>query len=310
MANEASDKDGKAISLDKQIERIRTAWRAEYRKPRLAVDEIDGWVNEVFEDHVIVEMSDGLMSYPYTIAEDGEIEFGEPTAVEIDYKPARSLNPIMAVKSLGETEDAYIIGGYGMRWGSPEERDLSPWKNKDGSKGEFFTRETKGMDDIPVKVLTHEHDQDKDADGKPIKEILGHVILERDLNIGRWVEARVEKARAYANHVMGLVAEGVVSFSSETATHWREVAANGKIKRWRTAGYTTTTGPMEPRQTDVSQLKAAFKSAAIDFPDDQPNSDGPDDGGAGTGVPGQDQLQLEAAKASIDILLTEIDLEV
>jgi len=312
MPSEANDKDTKAISLDEQVRRIRDAWRAEYRKPSpqpQTIDETDGWVRDVFEDRVIVEKSDGLTAYPYTVAEDGEIEFGEPTEVEVDYKPARSLNPVMAVKALGETDDAYIIGGYGMRWGSPEERDLSPWKNKDGSKGEFFTPDTAGMDDIPVKVLTFEHDMDKDDAGNPIKDILGHVIVERNQKIGRWIEARVEKARQYANHVMGLVAEGVLSFSSETATHWRRVADDGEIKQWRTAGYTTTTGPMEPRQTDVSQLKAAFKSAAIDFPDDQPDSGEPDDGGAGTGVPGQDQQALAAAKASIeiDILLNELE---
>lgn len=312
MADEAKDKDMKAISLDEEIQRIRGAWRVQHPYPSREAQpavESDGWVTEVFEDRVIVQMSDGLLSYPYTVDDDDEIEFGEPTEVEIDYKPARSLNPVMAVKSLSETDDAYIIGGYGMRWGSPTERDLSPWPNKDGSKGEFFTPDTKGMDDIPVKVLTFEHDMDKDDKGQPIKEILGHVILERDQSVGRWVEARIEKARQYAGRVIALVEQGVMSFSSETATHWREVADNGELKRWRTAGFTLTTGPAEPRQTDVSQLKAAFKSAAIDFPDDQPKGEEPDDGGAGTGVPGQDQLELQAAKASIEIMLTRIDIE-
>lgn len=208
----------------------------------------------------------------------------------------------LPVKMLSETTDAWIIGGYGLIWGSEHVRDLTPWSNQDGTHGEYFTPETKGLDDIPVKAMTFEHDQETDEDGNSIKEAVGHTILERDDMRGRWIEAQLSKGREYARLVVDLMSKGNLYLSSETAGHWREVAADGEIKRWRTAGYTFTTHPMEPRIGSVSQVKAAYKAAGLDFP--QLN-----EGGESAGADCQ-KTEVERERAKIELMLAEIELEV
>ena len=210
----------------------------------------------------------------------------------------------LSVKALNETESAWIVGGYGMLWGDEARRDLSPWPNPDGSKGEFFTPGTKGLDDIPIKVMTIEHDKDTDEHGAPIKEIVGQTVLERDDLKGRWIEARIEKHRAYARYVMGLIDKGIAYLSSETALHWKEVAANGAIKRWRTAGYTFTTAPMEPRIGPIGELRAAYKAAGLDYPLEDDETGGED---AGASCPDADEAAAKAIAllARINELTTE-----
>jgi len=139
-----------------------------------------------------------------------------------------------------------------MVWGSEEQRDLSPWPNKDGSRGEFFTPDTQGLDDLPTKALTFEHDKEVGPDGQPFTDVLGKSVMERNDLIGRWVEALVEKRRKYAQYVMDMVNRGLLNFSSETASHWREVAESGEIKRWRTAGVHVNDTP-DGAETDGSQ---------------------------------------------------------
>jgi hypothetical protein len=229
--------------------------------------------------------------------DENEIETTEPK----DGAPEQAMRH--AVKSLGETEDAYIVGGYGIVWGDPEHRDLSPWENEDGSKGEFFTPETAGLDDLPVKALTFEHDAETGPDGEPIKEILGTTILERDDKWGRWYEALVEKRRKYAQYVLDAIKDGLLSTSSETANHWREAAENGWLKRWRTAGYTLTVRPMEPRIGDVTQLKAAYKSLGLEFP--EPEQTGGDDAGASCA----DAAEIERLRAQNDNEIAIINLK-
>lgn len=260
-------KEKKEADFGEKERLIRNAWYERFKKPAVPpLYESDLWVEKVYEDKVIVQTPQGIYSYSYTVTDDG-IEFGEPVEVWIEYVPAIARSTRVApIKSLGETDTAYIVGGYGLVWGSEDQRDLSPWKNDDGSRGEFFTPQTKGLDDIPVKVLTYEHDSEKGADDEPIRETLGTTILERNEKMGRWVEAQIEKAKTYARAIMQMIEEKRLYFSSETADHWRQSAKNGKITQWRTAGYTLTTHPMEPRFTGVSQLKAAYKSVGLELP--------------------------------------------
>lgn len=295
--DKSTDED---MSLDAQSSQVRNAWYARFRSTTPQVGS-ESWPKEIFADHIIVETPQGLYQYPYEIADDGEITFGEPVKVEMVYKPvSESKSFDFCVKRLGETDEVWRIGSYGMIWGSPDMRDLSPWPNKDGSKGEFFTPKTQGLDDLPIKVITFEHDKEVGPEPKkePIRHAMGLTVIERDDALGRWVEAHMEKRRQYAQYVMDLIDQGQLTFSSDTAGHWREVADNGEIKRWRTAGFTLTTHPMEPRLTDVQQLRAYYKSLDMDLAE-------PVTGGA------DEKSGLETAKAIIEIelMLLEIELE-
>lgn len=296
------DGDEKSLSFGVRISVVRRAFEQMSRPPKMPVPEAasDYWYinsDDIFDDYVVAKLGEkDAYKVPYTMDKDGNVEFApqdEWEKVEREWVPSKAVD--YCIKRLGETDTGWYIGGYGMIWGSGKQRDLSPWPNADGSKGEFFTLQTQGLDDLPVKVITFEHDKEKGPDGEPFRHVLGTTVLERDDVIGRWIEALIEKRRKYANYVVDLIDQQALNFSSETASHWREVAEDGEIKMWRTAGYTTTTHPMEPRLTDVNRLKAYYKSLDLDLAE-------PDMGGA----PEDGGLEMEKAKAQARILLSRI----
>jgi len=307
FADKSLDEIGedKSLSFGVRISLVRSAFEEISRPPKMPVPEAtsDYWYidsKDIFDDYIIAKSGEKeAYKIPYTMGKDDAVEFAAQDKwekVEREWVPSKAMD--YCIKRLGETDDGWFVGGYGMIWGSGQQRDLSPWPNADGSKGEFFTLQTQGLDDLPIKVITFEHDKEKAPDGEPFRHVLGTTVLERDDAIGRWVEALVEKRRKYAGYVVDLIDRQLLNFSSETASHWREVADDGEIKMWRTAGYTTTTHPMEPRLTDVNRLKAYYKSLDLDLAE-------PDTGGAGE-EPG---LETEKAIAEIELLLLDIDME-
>lgn len=70
-------------SLEELPRRVRAAWENQN------VDDegmlIGPWIKEVLTDRIIVEAEVGLLSYPFT-DEDGDIQFGQPTRVEVVYQ--------------------------------------------------------------------------------------------------------------------------------------------------------------------------------------------------------------------------------
>jgi len=76
-------------SLEERIRQIRDAWHAKYRtRAQSEVDE--GWIREVYDDRVIVESGERLLSYSYEVGEDG-IAFEDPTEVEVKYVAANAI---------------------------------------------------------------------------------------------------------------------------------------------------------------------------------------------------------------------------
>lgn len=75
-----------AMSLSEQQQRVENAWYARYQPPRSAdapepAMESWAWVQSVWPDDVIVRKGGEFFSYPYTLAEDGTVEFSEPAKV-------------------------------------------------------------------------------------------------------------------------------------------------------------------------------------------------------------------------------------
>lgn len=68
-------------------QRVRNAWYDQMNRP-VPMPEYDGWIEEVFEEYVIVCMGEGdYYRYYYTVDQDGAIVFGEPERVERRYVP-------------------------------------------------------------------------------------------------------------------------------------------------------------------------------------------------------------------------------
>jgi 2'-5' RNA ligase len=98
----------KAASLDERIRRVCDAFYAKVRQaaPELNCDRPGPWAREVFDTYVVVEFSGGLFAYPYTMAESGEVTFGQPVQVEIEYRPVGNNSIISGEMKAGARHSA------------------------------------------------------------------------------------------------------------------------------------------------------------------------------------------------------------
>ena len=77
--------DGDEESLDQQVMAIRDAWNKLCYPPKPAdmpmpaTPAMEGYIREVFEDHIIVEKGDGLFWADYTKDDAGNIVFEDKT---------------------------------------------------------------------------------------------------------------------------------------------------------------------------------------------------------------------------------------
>ncbi len=239
-------REGKSVNLDEQARTVREAWDAQFRNDAtapapVAVQGPPGYVKEVFDDHVIVERGTELYSYPYTRGEDGTIAFGEPTKVEVEYVAAKMVD-LAAIggelKALGA--DGHV-GGYLVRFGGPQERDLV---------GDYFTPETEFMwAGQETRPALYHHGLDPTLGGKTLGDGLR---LGRVDQVGLWVETQLDLRDDYEKAVFQLAQKGKLGLSSGTANHMIQKAADGRILRWPIVEGSFTPTPMEPRTALVS----------------------------------------------------------
>jgi len=167
--------------------------------------------------------------------------------------------PPTTIKRLGEGR----VGGYGMVWGSPEQRDL---------EGQYFTPETylgdviglpdnvRGqtikaqipwlfdhtLEDLPVTVQKYGDVRDYE---------LGTVDTVKVDDMGVWIEAQLKRHDEWAHAVMQLVDRGALQWSSGSAPLYAKVAPDGQIKAWPVVEWSSTPTPAEPRRTQNVRLK-------------------------------------------------------
>jgi HK97 family phage major capsid protein len=155
------------------------------------------------------------------------------------------------------------VGGYGMVWGSPEQRDL---------EGQYFTPETYlgAVIGVPVKAMgkiiktdidwLFDHTlEDLPA---PVREFddmrdytLGSIDTVKVDEIGVWVEAQLKRHDQWAEAVMTLIDQGALAWSSGSAPLYAKVAPDGEIKAWPIIEWSSTPTPAEPRRTGIAPLK-------------------------------------------------------
>src|SRR5262245_43119710 len=98
-----------------------------------------------------------------------------------------------AVKALDESGDR--IGGYLIVFGDSDHRDLTPFRNADGSVGEWFTKSTYfGLDwPIPMRPALYHHGKDKQV----VDECVGVIDHLKADDIGIWAEGQLNVASRY-----------------------------------------------------------------------------------------------------------------
>ena len=145
------------------------------------------------------------------------------------------------------------IGGYLIRWGEPQRRDL---------QGEYFTPQTDvGLDWYEQRPVLYHHGLDGDLKAA----VIGVIDTLKPDETGLWAEAQLDLHKRYVRAVQRLVDQGVLSWSSGSLPHLVEVGAEGRIKRWPIVEGSLTPTPAEPRLSSVQTLKSAYKSLGLDM---------------------------------------------
>ena len=174
----------------------------------------------------------------------------------------------LSKKSIDPNTKNVIASNYMILWGTPELRDLegvlSPIKNADGSRGEFFTPFTDLKSEFTAlgKIdIDWEH-----RAGELGEEVLGYADLTKaELNqYGLWVPRVLDRHNRYVMALEKLTEAGIITNSTEAIDGKASKAANGEILAWPLYRDSFTVGPMEPRmktENTLTLVKAAIEVA-------------------------------------------------
>lgn len=267
---------GKGQSLGDQVAQVTDAWHRQQYSPGPMVAE--AWVVDVYPDHIIVERpGEGYFKISYTMGDEG-ISFGdpEPVTLEKEYKAAQAMVALVTndtIKALGDGR----VGAYGIRWGSPEQKDLHR---------EYFTPET---DLGPLKgngvaaTVNHRIPVGKEPEVKALaKRILANPVKATVDAVGLFVEHVLDLADEYEAAIHKLVEAGKLKWSSGTASHLADADEDGRLTLWHIIEWAYTPQPAEPRLASIMPLKALVDLTYPAEPEDQsPGSEPGDSSGQG-----------------------------
>ncbi len=143
------------------------------------------------------------------------------------------------------------IGGYGVAFTGPEEKDL---------QGDYFTPDTNlWLEHYPVVPVLYQHGQDR-ALGK---RVIGQATPRQDAR-GVWYETQLALRDEYEDLILELVKAGVLGYSTGSLPHLVERAPDGKLLSWPVAELTLTPTPAAgPYLTSVAATRSAYKAAQI-----------------------------------------------
>lgn len=178
-----------------------------------------------------------------------------------------------ALKSISKTDDELRVGNYIVLFGGRDLEWIRSGKNKDGSRGEFFTDKTDLESSYTKSGLFHvdwEHGEGKAIDGKDAPgpdDVLGFVDWKtaRKDTRGWFVERVLHRRTEYMKWLEELIDAGLVGTSSEAVQEGVKVKNNGEISKWPLRRDTLTVSPAEPRMM-TDNVVTAIKNLAVVYP--------------------------------------------
>ena len=181
-----------------------------------------------------------------------------------------------ALKAISQTEEELIVGNYIVLWGDENHRDLegigTKLINADGSRGQFFTPNTKFESSYTKSGTLYvdwEHRRDYEELGTDEDDILGHADWKsaKPDEKGLFITRVLNRRKQYVQYIEELIKAGIVNSSSESTAKGVKINPNGEIIKWPLKRDTLTVGPMEPRMLSESVV-TALKALKIVIPPD------------------------------------------
>ena len=154
------------------------------------------------------------------------------------------------------TADGLRIGGYGVVFGSAQQRDTT---------GEWFTPQTELGLDWPIKTryMFYNHGLDPVIGDEPI----GVIDTFKTDDVGVWVEGQLNAHSKWAAAVCKLIEKGALGWSSGSLPQSTVKARSGELLRWPIIEVSPTPTPAEPRSTGISLKAVAAACKSLGFGD-------------------------------------------
>lgn len=143
-----------------------------------------------------------------------------------------------AVKILSQDDNTAVLGGYGVVFGG---MDL---------EGDTFTPQTDFKNYVAQPPVFFDHSLQQNVEHE-----LGHVIKMTADEKGLWVEAQLDRHKAYVDQVLELAEKGALGWSSGSVPHLVRRDAKS-IKQWPIVEFSLTPTPAEPRTIGVERIKS------------------------------------------------------
>mgnify|MGYP000228477299 CR=1 FL=1 len=158
-----------------------------------------------------------------------------------------------AIRAWEDTEAELIIGGYGVVWGSPQQKDLM---------GEYFTKDSELMLDVwPIKPLFYHHGRDEGVQTEPIGTVKNwHVD-----DIGVWFEAQLNKHSRWIKAIKKLIEAGALHYSPGALDYLVIKKPDGHLKRWPIVELSLTPVPAQPYIVTKVKVQETYKALGLSF---------------------------------------------
>ena len=258
------------VSYTKLMDALRDAVRVVSGKS-------EGWVADYSQTRVIFTPNyvDGFYraEYAYTV-DNGEITATisgewEPVKEDTRWVAKAPVDVSLfngdgnALKSIVETDDYWVLGNHVLLYDSKDlEGILTDRVNRDGSRQEYFTKETNwksAYTDTGFLYMDFQHGMDKDPITPKRDDILGWVDMKGavETEYGLFARRVLNLQNKYVQFLKKMVDEGLVILGTSTEPVQRGVrkAADGQILQWPLYRDSLVVTPMEPRNIIDNRLE-------------------------------------------------------
>jgi HK97 family phage major capsid protein len=173
-----------------------------------------------------------------------------------------------ALKAISQTDDELRVGNYITLFGGRDLTGIVHKKNKDGSSGEYFSKNTDLESDYTKTGILHvdfEHGLDPDNVGNNSHNVLGYVDWKTAKidDKGVFVQRVLNRRNKYMQFLEELIQEGLVGNSSQAIQGQTQKNTNGEIIKWPLYRDTLTVSPMEPRMLSKNAFTAVKALAEL-----------------------------------------------
>lgn len=165
------------------------------------------------------------------------------------------------LKAISKTDDELVVANYMILFGGRDLEGIASSKiNRDGTKGEYFTKNTQFESDYTITgqlLVDWEHRTRPDGVGPDAEDIFGYVDWKSAIidETGLFVHRILNRRNRYVKMLEALFEAGILGSSSEPIQKGIVKNRDGEITDWPLKRDSFSVAPMDPRMLSINHLE-------------------------------------------------------